>query len=194
MSERQVIDFVPLFDFEDNYEILNVYPYTIRRKKDHYEISESLNGQGYVQVNLNGHRYRKHILIAKQFIPNDDPENKTEVDHRNRNRSDYHLSNLRWVSSSTNDRNRISHKGIEYKYVDEINEDSIVVNDYGIHQFEDYYYDETVDKFYFWNGCQFRELHINEKQNGYLYVYMISTEGKTVQVMYSKFKKLYGIV
>lgn len=192
MSERQVIDFVPLFDFEDNYEILNVYPYTIRRKKDHYEISESLNGKGYVQVNLNGHPYRKHILIAKQFIPNDDPENKIEVDHRNRTRSDYHLSNLRWCTRSNNDRNRTSHKGIKYTYVDEIDEDSIVVNDYGKHQFEDYYYDETVDKFYFWNGMQFRELHINEKKNGALFVCMMNTEGKQVQVMYSKFKKLYG--
>ena len=187
-------EFVPLLGFEDDYEIMTEYPLTIRRKSDHYEIGESLSHE-YVQVNLNGKTYRKHRLIAEQFIPNDDPEHKTQVDHINHDKTDYHLSNLRWVSASDNQRNRTSHiNGIEYTYVDEIDEDSIVVNDYGKHQFEDYYYDETVDKFYFWNGMQFRELHINEqKQTGLLYVYMVSTEGKRVQVMYSKFKKLYGI-
>ena len=182
-------EFVPLLNHDD-YEILNEYPFTIRRKKDKYELSEWLNN-GYVSVKLNRKTYLKHRLIAEQFIPN--PENLTEVDHINRDRSDYHLSNLRWVTQSTNLRNRTSNNGVEYTFVDEIDEDSIAVNDYGNHQFEDYYYDETVDKFYFWNGCQFRELHINEKQNGYLYVYMISTEGKKVNIYYSVFKKLYGI-
>ena len=185
-------EFVPLLNFEDDYEIETEYPFTIRRKNDKYEIKESLS-HGYVQVNLNRKPYYKHKLIAQQFLPNDDPENKTQVDHINRDRSDYHLSNLRWVSRSTNQRNRSSFNGIEYTYVDEINAESIVVNDYGKHQFEDYYYDETVDRFYFWNGMQFRELHINEKRNGSLFVVMINTEGKRVNVFYSKFKKLYGI-
>ena len=185
-------EFVPLKNHEDDYEIETEYPFTIRRKKDKYKISESDNGQGYVQVKLNNKNYKKHRLIAEQFIPN--PDNLTDVDHINRNRSDYHLSNLRWVSHSDNNRNKSTHKGIEYTYVDEIDADSIVVNDYGRHQFEDYYYDETVDRFYFWNGMQFRELHINEMKNGYLYVCMIDTEGKRVNVMYAKFKKLYGLV
>ena len=183
-------EFVPLLGFEDDYEILNEYPFTIRRKKDGYVISEWINN-GYVRVKLNGDSYYKHVLIAKQFIPN--PNNLPEVDHYNKFRDDYHLVNLRWVSRSTNERNKSSNNGIVYTYVDEIDENSIVVNDYGKHSFEDYYYDETVDRFYFWNGMQFRELHINEKKNGSLYVYMISTEGKKVQVFYSKFKKLYGI-
>ena len=185
-------EFVPLLNFEDDYEIMTEYPFTIRRKRDKYVISEGDRGNGYVQVRLNGKSYYKHRLIAEQFLPN--PLNLPCIDHINRNRSDYHLSNLRWVSRSTNQRNRTSHKGIEYTYVDEIDENSIVVNDYGKHQFEDYYYDETVDRFYFWNGMQFRELHINEMKNGSLFVYMINTEGKRVYVYYSKFKKLYGIV
>ena len=185
-------DFVPLVNFEDDYEIMTEYPFTIRRKSDHYELREGLTSTGYVQVSLNGKTYLKHRLIAKQFLSNDS-ENKTQVDHINHDTTDNHLSNLRWVSASDNQRNRTSHKGVEYIYVDEIDEESIVVNDYGKHQFEDYYYDETVDRFYFWNGMQFRELHINEMKNGYLFVCMIDTEGKLVKVMYSKFKKLYGI-
>ena len=185
-------EFVPLLNHDD-YEILNEYPFTIRRKKDKYEISESLQSSGYVRVKLNQKDYYKHRLIANQFISN--PENLTEVDHINHDKTDYHLSNLRWVSPSTNQRNRTSNNGVAYTYVDEIDENSIVVNDYNKHQFEDYYYDETVDKFYFWNGMQFRELHINEdKRNGSLYVAMMNTEDKTINVYYSKFKKLYGIV
>ena len=186
-------EFVPLLNFENDYEILNEYPFTIRRKKDKYEISECLTRKGYAQVRLNNKTCEKHRLIAEQFLPN--PDNLPCIDHINRNRSDYHLSNLRWVSPSDNNRNRTSCNGIEYTYVDEIDEESIVVNEYGKHQFEDYYYDETVDKFYFWNGMQFRELHINEqKRNGSLFVQMIDTEDEKVKIYYSKFKKLYGIV
>ena len=50
--------------------------------------------------------YLKHVLIARQFIPNDDPKNKIEVDHINRNRADYHLSNLRWVTPTASNYNR----------------------------------------------------------------------------------------
>ena len=113
------MSYIELIDHPD-YEIMTEFPFTIRRKSDHYEISESFNKGGYIQVHLNYKTYRKHILIAKQFIPNDDPEHKTQVDHINHDRSDYHLSNLRWVSQSQNNENRSSHKGVEYEYVDDL--------------------------------------------------------------------------
>ena len=188
----QVVEFIDLVNHEDGYEILNVFPFTIRKKSNHYIVKES-NSNGYIQVRLNGISYKKHRLIAEQFINNDDPENKTEIDHINHDRSDYHIENLRWISHSENNRNRTSTKGITYTYVDEIDEDSIVVNDYGVHHFEDYYYDQTVDKFFFFNGIQYRELHINEIKNGSKFVIMISTESKKIKIYYSKFKKLYGL-
>lgn len=43
-----------------------------------------------------------HRIVARCFIPNDDPENKTMVDHINGNRVDYRIENLRWVSASEN--------------------------------------------------------------------------------------------
>ena len=192
MSE-QVVEFVELLNHPD-YEILNVYPYTIRKKSNHRVVSECVNDRGYVIVNLNRKAYQKHRLIAEQFLPNDDPDNKTEVDHKNHDTTDYHLSNLRWVSHSENCKNRASHHGIEYTFVEDIDEDSIVITDYGKHKFEEYYYDQKVDKFYFWNGMKYRELHINEKKNGTKFVSMISTDGKRVFVYYAKFKKLYGLV
>ena len=193
MSETQVVEFVPLLGFENDYEILNVFPFTIRKKSNHYEIKESFCTNGYVRVSLNNKQYLKHRLIGLQFINNDDPINKTEIDHINHQRDDYHIENLRWVSKSENNRNRTSNKGVQYTFVDDIDEDSIMITDYGKHEFEGYYYDEKVDKFFFDNGQQYRELHINELKNGSKVVKLLSTEGKRVNIYYSTFKKLYGI-
>ena len=90
-SEGQTIDFVPLLNFEDNYEILNDYPFTIRKKANKRVLKESLSN-GYLVCTLNGKQYRKHRLIALQFLPNDDPINNDIIDHINRNRADNHLT------------------------------------------------------------------------------------------------------
>ena len=65
------------------------------------------NCKGYLHVCLskNGRQtgYGIHRLLGLQFIPN--PGNLPEVDHMNTNNSDNRLSNLRWASKSTNQRN-----------------------------------------------------------------------------------------
>ena len=194
MTSDIVADFVPLLNFEDDYEILSVYPFSIRRKNSHYKISECINGQGYVQVSLNTVTYHKHVLIAKQFLENDDPEHKTQVDHKNKDRSDYHLSNLRWVTPSENQKHKTSHLGVVYEYVDEIPDDAIVVNKYNSHEFEFYYYSESTDKFYYYNGKQYKILYDNEKKgSGSLYVNMMNTNNKKIKIFYNIFKKLYDI-
>ena len=195
MEEANQAEFVPLLDFEDDYEILNEYPFTIRRKRDHYEVKECDRGNGYMSLRLNNVTYQKHILIAKQFIHNDDPEHKTKVDHYNHIRNDNHLENLHWCTQTENNRNKSSHLGVQYEFVDEIDDESIEVTDYGKHQFENYYYDQTVDEFYFWNGKQYRKLHINtNKSSGSLYVNMMDTDNKKVNIYFSQFKKLYDLV
>ena len=192
-ESENVCEFVDLLNHDD-YEILNEYPYTIRKKSNHYVLKEWDNGNGYIRVKLNGRNYLKHRLVAEQFLPNNDSEHKTQVDHINHDESDYHLSNLRWVSPSTNQKNKSSNNGVKYTYVDYISDKAIVVTDYEKHEFEEYYYDETVDKFYYFNGIQYRELHINEHKNGSKYFNMKSTENKKINIYYSKFKKLYGLI
>ena len=194
-TEAKKVEFVPLLDFEDDYEILNKEPFTIRRKSDHYIVSETDRGAGYLSVRLNNVTYQKHILIATQFIPNDDPEHKKEVDHYNHIRHDNRLENLHWVTKIENNRNKSSHKGIDYEFVDEIDDESIEVTEYGNHQFEDYFYDETVDEFYYYNGKQFRKLYVNVKKgSGSLFVNMMDKNNKKVNVYFSKFKKLYDLI
>ena len=68
---------------DSDYEILDEYPYTIRRKSNARVVSESIATGGYIQYSINGKQYRKHCIIVLQFIPNDDPEHKTQVDHIN---------------------------------------------------------------------------------------------------------------
>lgn len=186
------IEFVPLKDFENDYEILSQYPFTIRKKRNHYVISEWKDYKGYIKIKLNQKHYFKHVIIAKQFIPNDDPELKSQVDHKNRNKADYHLDNLRWVSQSENQKNKESYKGVNYEYVDEIPDESIVVDTYGAHKFENYYYHDNV--FYFYNGIQYRKLHIIEYKNGSKCVHMTDSNGENIGVYYNKFKKQYDLL
>ena len=81
-------------------------------------IKESLNKTiGYITCYLTNHKqYYKHRLIAQQWIPN--PDNLQQIDHINRNRTDNHISNLRWISRSENCKNKTSIHNVIYEYVD----------------------------------------------------------------------------
>ena len=195
-TENNAAEFVPLLNYENDYEILNQYPFTIRRTRDHYELKESIN-TGYLVVTLNGTQFKKHVLIAKQFIPN--PNNLPFVDHINRNRSDYHLNNLRWVTASQNQYNKSSNKGVEYEFVDDLPDESIKVLFYDTrteqHIFEDekyyYYHDEENDEDRFYGRIDettYRILHINENRSGNRFVSMRDINNRQVNVYINRFK------
>ena len=182
----------------EDYEISTEYPHVIRKRANGRIVCEFIENNGYIRLNLseriNGitvqRKYLKHKLVAKQFIEN--PNDYDYVDHINRNKLDNSIENLRWCSSSDNSKNKSSHKGVEYEFFNNIDDEAVVVTDYGRHRFENYYYCPNEDSFYFYNGVKYRRLHINEMKNGSLFVCMLSTENKCVQVYLSKFKKLYG--
>ena len=184
-AENTPAEFVDLMNHPD-YEILNAYPFTIRRKDIHHELKEGLLG-GYPSVCLNRKVYTKHRLIALQFIPN--PNNLPEIDHINRDKTDYHLSNLRWISHSGNERNKTSYNGVTARYVDEISPDSLVVDYYDTrterHYFKDYYYHEGV--FYYDTDANYRVLNINTDTSGSRFVRMRSIERKAVSVYIARF-------
>ena len=189
METENIAEFVPLKDHDD-YEILSTFPFTIRRKDNHYEVKE-YNDKGYPRIMLNKKHYSKHRIIAIQFIHNDDPEHKTEVDHINHDRADYHLENLRWCTKSENMRNTTLHKGVRYEYVNEIPEDSIIVREYNGYEFENYYYYDN--NFYYYNGISYRKMYINEGKRGNFYVVPMTIEGKKVKISLATFKKLHDL-
>ena len=175
---------------DDDYEILNQFPFTIRRKKDGKIATECTNKKsGYIQINLNNKSYQKHVVVAKHFIPN--PNHLPIVDHINHIKTDYHVSNLRWVSQKENSRNKSSCNGVVYEYVDTIPDESMVVDTYGTHTFDNYYFHDNV--FYFYTGMNYRKLHINEDKYGNKYASLLDDEGKYVKLSYGKFKKEHDI-
>ena len=67
-----------------------------------------LNTNGYMALFLiedkRKHKSYIHRLLAQTFIPN--PNNYPCIDHINRNKLDYRLCNLRWVTHHMNCQNR----------------------------------------------------------------------------------------
>ena len=183
--------------FGEGYEIFTEYPFYIRKKKNGKIIKESVDGYGYVCVHLNRVLYKKHRIIAVHFIPNDEPLIKTEVDHINRDRTDYHLENLRWCSQKENLQNKSSNKGVDYEIIEygDEEEDLTQVTDYGRHEFEQYlyYYSAERNRFLMDTGVNYRVLHINfDKRNGCAFVCARSKENKQVKIFFTKFNRVDG--
>ena len=65
----------------------------------------SLNHKGYCIINfyINGQikGFAIHTLVAKQFIPNNDPS-KWQVNHKDGNKENNNISNLEWVTPEEN--------------------------------------------------------------------------------------------
>ena len=177
---------------DDDYEIYSLYPHIIRRKRNHHFASEFINTNGYVSLTLNGRKFYKHVIVALQFVINDDPEQKTDVDHINHDRTDYHIENLRWCTKSENMKNTSSHLGYDYEFIDDddIPADLITVRAYGDHEFENYYFSPSMNAFMFWNGVTTRILHINASPGRSPYVNIRDKNNCVVKVSYAKFKKM----
>ena len=179
---------------DHDYEINDAYPYPIRRKGSDKIVKEHVTSCGYARLTLNDKHYQKHRIVAQQFISNDDPTYRREIDHIDHNKLNNHITNLRWCSRSENERNKTSHNGIQYEYVDAIDDDAIAIDEYANHFFDFYYYVEDDDAFYHYNGVQYRKLHVNiDKRNDSAFVYARDIDDKPVKIYLNRFKRLYNI-
>ena len=79
-------------------------------KKGH-PLKYSLNPKGYciVLFSVNGKvkGFGVHQIVAKQFIHNDNPQFKTQVNHIDGDKTNNHIENLEWVTSKENARHAI---------------------------------------------------------------------------------------
>lgn len=56
--------------------------------------------KGYLYVEIGRKKYKVHRLVAKYFIPN--PDNLPQVDHKDCNKENNCVDNLRWVTNREN--------------------------------------------------------------------------------------------
>ena len=183
-------EYVDLIGF-DNYEILAAEPFTIRRKDTKRVVSEILNkNTGYIYVHLNTSSCRvnryKHRLIAQQFI--DNPNNLSDVDHIDRDKTNNSLSNLRWVSHSDNLRNRNMKAYGKYQYLDHApNDITEIISFNNISYPNDTYY------FCYEDDCVYKKINDHRwykpKQttlNGYLIINMPDINNRRHQIFMHK--------
>ena len=177
-----------LINHED-FEINVNYPHQIKNKETGKIIDEHEDKDGYLIVSIDGKQMKKHRLIGFQWIPN--PDNLPQIDHKNRIPSDNHISNLRWVSNQENCKNRSHYGEIKYNYINDIPPEAILVNQYNNYQFEGLYFHD--DKFYQFNGIQYKELLIRETATNIKMIRAYDVNRIRRTIYYTKFKREYDL-
>ena len=177
---------------DNDYVICKTYPHIIKRKSTGRIVSEHYH-KGYIRLNLNCKKYYKHDVIALQWIKNDDPEHKTEIDHKNHIPDDNRIENLEWSTHGENMRNKTIYKGREVEYVDELSDEAFEVTEYNEHEFEDVWFDPETNCFYYYTGAAYRELTYQSSSKNGLRVTVLDINHVQASITLNKFKRIYGI-
>ena len=81
-------------------------------KKSGKEIKPQPNGKGYLRVGIGGKLMFVHRLVAERYVSN--PDNKSQVNHKDGNKSNNNADNLEWATNQEN-RNHAVKNGLHTK-------------------------------------------------------------------------------
>ena len=186
-SSNELNKWEPLTDFEDDYEIEIEPPHMIRRRSNGWIVTTTLNNlSGYYQVRLNGKTYHYHRILAKHFIPN--PNGLPEVDHKNRDKANNSLDNLRWVTRSQNNINRTVKKYGKREFLDHAPNDIIEIRTFNDFEYPagKYFFcgenDQVVQRV---DDHRWRYLNMTTNK-GYLRINMRDINGRNHQICVHK--------
>lgn len=147
-QKAETLEFAPL-KLHPNYVISTTEPFIIRRIKDGKFMKYSKNNSGYIYLSIDGKSIELHRIIAEQFILNDNPNVKTDIDHINGNKLDNRIKNIERVSHSENLKRRIKYNHQKSEYIDTLDGLTIIpFTEYNNEKLNRYFYDKTNEKLY----------------------------------------------
>ena len=177
-------EYVIVNDFP-NYRMETKYPHWIYKIGKTKHVNEYTRNDGYITLHLDGKTVYKHIIVAKQFVTNPNPDKYTQVDHIDNNTSNFDITNLRWVSNQQNSNNKRGDVTVK-----ELPEAAIMVESYNGWEFKDLYYHDNT--FYRDNGISYKVMKNQRKNtNSSYYIKAFDESGVQRSIYLSKFKREY---
>ena len=190
-------EYVIVNDFP-NYRMETKYPYRIYKIGNRCSpvrtggskasnVHEYTRNDGYITLHLDSKTVYKHIIVAKQFVDNPNPNKYTQVDHIDNDTSNFDISNLRWVSNQQNSNNKRGDITVK-----ELPEAAIMVESYNGWEFKDLYYHDNT--FYRDNGISYKIMKNQRKNtNSSYYIKAFDESGVQRSIYLSKFKREYDL-
>ena len=152
------------------------------------------NKFGYFKFNIYNYgkvkKYYVHRFVY-ECVNNELIENGYEIDHLDRNSKNNQISNLRMVSSTTNNLNRFSNEEVV-----ELPEDAIKIIKYNDHLFENIYFSPSNNCLYKYSDDYFFKIQFKKyKNNENYFIYKTQVNDineKSVHICLNKLRKTLG--